>query len=50
MKVSFEYATPLQYENKALRERIRQLVSGAEMPRLRKEHERLLAEKDREIR
>ena len=36
MKVSFEYATQLQYENKALRERIRLLESGAAMLRLRK--------------
>ena len=50
MKVSFEYATQLQYENKALRERIRLLESGAAMLRLRKEYERLLEEKDREIR
>ena len=28
MKVRFEYATKLQYENKALRERIRLLESG----------------------
>ena len=46
MKVSFEYATQLQYENKALRERIRLLESGAAMLRLRKEYERLLEEKD----
>ena len=50
MKVSFEYATQLQYENKALRERIRLLESGEAMLRLRKEYERLLEEKEREIR
>ena len=50
MKVSFEYATQLQYANKALRERIRLLESGEAMLRLRKEYERLLEEKEREIR
>lgn len=50
MKISFEYATQLQYENKALRERIRLLESGEAYIRLRKEYERLLEEKDREIR
>ena len=50
MKISFEYATQLQYENKALRERIRLLESGEAYLRLRKEYERLLEEKEREIR
>ena len=50
MKISFEYATQLQYENKALRERIRLLESGEAYIRLKKEYERLLEEKDREIR
>lgn len=50
MKVSFEYATQLQYENKAFRERIRLLESGETLLRLRKEYERLLEEKEREIR
>ena len=50
MKVSFEYATQLQYENKALRERIRLLEFGGALLRLRKEYERLLEEKEREIR
>lgn len=50
MKVSFEYATKLQYENKALRERIRLLESGEAYLRLRREYERLLEEKEREIR
>lgn len=50
MKISFEYATQLQYENKALRERIRLLESGEAYIRLRKEYEALLEEKDREIR
>lgn len=50
MKISFEYATQLQYENKALRERIRLLESGEAYLRLRKEYGRLLEEKEREIR
>ena len=50
MKISFEYATQLQYENKALREQIRLLESGEAYIRLKKEYERLLEEKDREIR
>ena len=50
MKISFEYATQLQYENKAFRDRIRLLESGEAYIRLRKEYEDLLAEKDREIR
>ncbi len=50
MKISFEYATQLQYENKALRERIRLLESGETLLCLRKEYERLLEEKEREIR
>ena len=48
MKISFEYATQLQYENKALRERIHLLESGEAYLRLRKEYERLLEEKERE--
>lgn len=50
MRISFEYATQLQYENKALREQIRLLKSEEAYIRLRKEYERLLEEKDREIR
>lgn len=50
MRISFEYATQLQYENKALRERIRLLESGEAYIRLREEYERRLEEKDREIR
>ena len=50
MKISFEYATQLQYENKAFRDRIRLVESGEAYIRLRKEYEDLLAEKDREIR
>lgn len=50
MKISFEYATQLQYENKALRKRICLLESGEAYLRLRKEYERLLEEKEREIR
>lgn len=50
MRISFEYATQLQYENKALREQVRLLKSEEAYIRLRKEYERLLEEKDREIR
>lgn len=50
MKVNFEYHTHLQFENKALRARIKELESGEAYVRLQEECAKQCREKDREIR
>lgn len=50
MRVNFEYHIHLQYENRALKARIKELESGAAYVRLQEECEKRCMEKDREAR
>ena len=50
MRVNFEYDMHLQYENKALKARIRELESGAAYVRMQEECEKRCREMEREVR
>mgnify|MGYP000081438218 FL=1 len=48
MRVNFEYDMHLQYENRALKARIRELESGAAYVRMQEECEKRCREMERE--
>ena len=50
MRVHFEYDMHLQYENRALKARIRELESGAAYVRMQEECEKRCREMEREVR
>ena len=50
MRVNFEYDMHLQYENRALKARIRELESGAAYVRMQEECEKRCSEMEREVR
>ena len=50
MRVNFEYDMHLQYENRALKARIRELESGAAYVRMQEECEKRCREMEREVR